>query len=108
MLALEAMRFSKLLIVTSAIVSAEELVTEGNNGFIVDPHDVAPVSSLTTLAADTELHGTMGQRARFNRMHTHRKSWCLSQRIRTVLSWPSITRLRERLSCRFERGPNRL
>ena len=37
--ALEAMRFSKLVIVTSAIVSAEELVTEGTNGFIVDPRD---------------------------------------------------------------------
>ena len=33
------MRLSKPVIVTSAIVSAEELVTEGTNGFIVDPRD---------------------------------------------------------------------
>ena len=61
LVAMEAMRFSKPIIVTSAIVSAEELVTEGLNGFIVDPQDSQQLADrLAILAGNRELRASMG------------------------------------------------
>jgi 1,2-diacylglycerol 3-alpha-glucosyltransferase len=61
LVAMEAMRFSKPIIVTKQIVSAEELVEHGVNGYIVDPDQVEDLSQcLQTLAANPTLRTLMG------------------------------------------------
>jgi 1,2-diacylglycerol 3-alpha-glucosyltransferase len=61
LVAMEAMRFGKPVIVTSAIVSADELVTDGENGFIVDPNRPDELASrLLSLGANEELRRAMG------------------------------------------------
>jgi glycosyltransferase involved in cell wall biosynthesis len=53
LVAMEAMCFSRPVIVTSAIVAAEEMVEEGVNGFIVNPASTADLTRrLSELAAD--------------------------------------------------------
>lgn len=65
LVAMEAMRFSRPVIVTSAIVSAHELVEHGVNGFIVDPDSVCDLTErLITLAADAKLREVMGEASR--------------------------------------------
>jgi 1,2-diacylglycerol 3-alpha-glucosyltransferase len=65
MVAMEAMWFSKPIIVTSSIVSAEELVDDGQNGYIVDPKSVDDLASkFAILQSDPELRQTMGQKGR--------------------------------------------
>ena len=61
LVAMEAMRFSRPVIVTKAIVSAQELVEDGVNGFIVDPDSVPDLTHrLMTLAASPALRQSMG------------------------------------------------
>lgn len=58
---MEAMWFSRAVIVTRAIVSADELVDQGVNGYIVNPDSVADLTQrLTTLANDPALRAAMG------------------------------------------------
>ena len=65
MVAMEAMWFSKPIIVTSSIVSAEELVDDGQNGYIIDPKSVDDLASkFAILQSDPELRQTMGQKGR--------------------------------------------
>jgi glycosyltransferase involved in cell wall biosynthesis len=65
LVAMEAMWFARPVIVTSAIVSADELVEEGVNGHIVDPRSVADLSSrLLLLASDAPRRAEMGQAGR--------------------------------------------
>ncbi len=60
--ALEAMRFGKPVIMTSAAACSRELIEEGGNGFIVDAYDEGELSSrLKTLARSASLRHTMGQ-----------------------------------------------
>lgn len=62
---MEAMWFSRPVIVTSAIVSAQELVEQGVNGYIVDPNAVDDlVQRLTQLAADSALRARQGHASR--------------------------------------------
>ena len=62
---MEAMWFSRPVIVTSAIVSADELVRHGVNGYIVNPSSVDDLTQrLGTLAADAGLRTTMGTSSR--------------------------------------------
>lgn len=62
MVALEAMRFSKPVIVTSSIVSADELVSQGDNGFIVNPESIDELAErLVELANDPVLCEKMGK-----------------------------------------------
>lgn len=65
MVVMEAMWFRKPVIVTSAIVSATELVDPGGNGYIVDP--VAPAdlaARMQSLAGNAPLRDTMGEAGR--------------------------------------------
>jgi glycosyltransferase involved in cell wall biosynthesis len=65
MVVMEAMWFRKPVIVTSAIVSATELVDPGGNGYIVDP--VAPAdlaARMQSLAGDAPLRDAMGEAGR--------------------------------------------
>jgi glycosyltransferase involved in cell wall biosynthesis len=65
MVAMEAMWFHKPIIVTSAIISAEELVEPGVNGYIVDP--VSPedlATRMLSLAENAPLCSSMGDAAR--------------------------------------------
>jgi len=65
LVAMEAMHFARPIIVTNAIVSARELVEEGQNGFIVDPSNPAEMADrLLTLAADPALRARLGQAGR--------------------------------------------
>lgn len=65
LVAMEAMRFSKPVIVTRSIVSAQELVEDGKNGFIVDPDSVTELADrLRLLADDAELRRAMGATGR--------------------------------------------
>lgn len=65
MVVLEAMQFGKPVIVTSAIASAAELVTPGDNGYIVDPADADDLARcLRRVAADTGAAADMGERGR--------------------------------------------
>lgn len=69
LVAMEAMHFSRPIIVTRAIVSASELVEEDQNGFIVDPGDPQELAArLLALAADPLL------RERFGRVGKERSS----------------------------------
>lgn len=62
LVAMEAMHFGRPVIVTRAIVSATELVAEGQSGFIVDPSDPAELADrLLTLAADPVLRERLGR-----------------------------------------------
>ena len=62
MVAMEAMRFGKPVIVTNSIVSADELVTQGENGFIVDSESVDDLAQkLGELAGDSSLREKMGK-----------------------------------------------
>jgi glycosyltransferase involved in cell wall biosynthesis len=62
---MEAMWFSRPVVVTRAIVSADELVAQGVNGYIVDPDSVADLTQrLTTLARDPALRASMGAASR--------------------------------------------
>lgn len=61
MVALEAMRFRRPVIVTKRIISARELIDEGKNGFIVDadsPEELA--ERLNLLRGDPELRRQQG------------------------------------------------
>ncbi len=61
LVAMEAMRFSRPVIVTKAIVSAQELVEHGVNGYIVDPGSVQDLTDrLVHLAAAPALCQAMG------------------------------------------------
>jgi len=61
LVAMEAMRFSRPVIVTKAIVSAQELVEHEVNGFIVDPASVQDLTDhLAALAADPDRCRDMG------------------------------------------------
>ena len=65
LVAMEAMRFARPVIVTKAIVSAHELVEHGVNGYIVDPDSVADLTErLVALAADPGLREIMGEASR--------------------------------------------
>lgn len=62
---MEAMWFGRPVIVTSAIVSADELVDQGVNGYIVDPDSVDDLTQrLTALANDPALRATLGEASR--------------------------------------------
>ena len=62
---MEAMWFGRPVIVTSAIVSAEELVAQGVNGFIVDPDSVNDLTQrLLLLAAEPATRATQGEAGR--------------------------------------------
>jgi 1,2-diacylglycerol 3-alpha-glucosyltransferase len=62
---MEAMWFSKPVIVTSAIAAAEELVEQGVNGYIVDPKSVDDLSNkLKTLAENSILRTKFGAASR--------------------------------------------
>jgi glycosyltransferase involved in cell wall biosynthesis len=61
LVAMEAMRFARPVIVTHAIVSARELVDDGVNGFIVAPDAPAQLAEkLAILAADPALRERLG------------------------------------------------
>ena len=65
LVAMEAMRFARPVIVTRAIVSADELVEHGVNGFIVDPDSVEDLSDrLGQLAAAPALRAAQGKASR--------------------------------------------
>jgi len=62
---MEAMWFNRPVIVTRAIVSANELVEHGVNGYIVDPDRVDDLTKrLTTLACDPKIRSEMGSASR--------------------------------------------
>ncbi|WP_176954986.1 glycosyltransferase [Rhodoferax sp. OV413] len=62
---MEAMWFGRPVIVTSAIVSAEELVAQGVNGFIVDPDSVNDLTRrLLLLAAEPATRAAQGEAGR--------------------------------------------
>ncbi len=65
LVAMEAMWFGKPVIVTRAIVAAEEMVEPGSNGYIVDPDSVADlVGRLASLAANPALRASQGEASR--------------------------------------------
>ncbi len=65
LVAMEAMRFARPVIVTRAIVSADELVEHGVNGFMVDPDSVDDLSNrLGELAAAPALRAAQGAASR--------------------------------------------
>ncbi len=62
LVAMEAMWFGRPVIVTKAIVAAEEMVDQGVNGYIVDPASVADLTRrLQALAADPALRLLLGE-----------------------------------------------
>ena len=65
LVAMEAMRFARPVIVTSAIVSATELVEHGVNGYIVDPDSVEDLTNrLRVMAAEPATRSAMGEASR--------------------------------------------
>jgi 1,2-diacylglycerol 3-alpha-glucosyltransferase len=61
LVAMEAMWFARPVIVTKAIVAAEEMVDQGVNGFIVDPDSVADLTGrLNLLAAQPAMRAAQG------------------------------------------------
>lgn len=65
MVAIEAMRFGKPVILTSAIAAARELVAVGENGFIVNPASSADLCQcLVRLADDRAMCAEMGRISR--------------------------------------------
>lgn len=62
MVAVEAMFFSKPVLVSKQIVSAKELVTDGENGFLISPSDPEDLARrLRELAADPSLRKRLGE-----------------------------------------------
>jgi len=62
---MEAMWFGRPVIVTRAIISAEELVEQGVNGYIVDPDSVDDLTSrLMGLAAEPATRAAQGEASR--------------------------------------------
>ena len=65
LVAMEAMWFGRPVIVTRAIVAAEEMVEEGRNGYIVDPDSVDDLTArLRTLAAEPATRAAQGEASR--------------------------------------------
>ena len=65
LVAMEAMWFGRPVIVTRAIVAAEEMVDQGVNGYIVDPESVDDLTKrLASLASDPDLRATQGAASR--------------------------------------------
>ena len=65
LVAMEAMRFARPVIVTKAIVSATELVEHGVNGYIVDPDSVDDLTHrLREMAAEPATRSAMGEASR--------------------------------------------
>lgn len=65
LVAMEAMWFGRPVIVTHAIVAAEEMVTQGVNGYIVDPGDVGDLTHrLRQLAAEPATRAAQGEASR--------------------------------------------
>ena len=65
LVAMEAMRFGKPVIVARSVVSADELVDEGASGFIVDHADASQLGErLLRLATDAGLRLSMGEAGR--------------------------------------------
>lgn len=65
LVAMEAMWFGRPVIVTSAIVAAEEMVDQGVNGYIVDPESVDDLTSrLQLLAAQPATRAAQGEASR--------------------------------------------
>ena len=65
LVAMEAMWFGRPVIVTKAIVAAEEIVDQGVNGYIVDPGSVDDLTSrLTLLAAEPATRTAQGEASR--------------------------------------------
>lgn len=59
---MEAMRFRRPVIVTNKIISAQDLVEEGKNGYIVDPHSPQDLADKPTHLYDTPaLRRQMGE-----------------------------------------------
>lgn len=62
LVAMEAMRFSRPVIVTNAIVSAQELVEHGVSGYIVDPASTQDLTDrLVSLEQNDGMRGSMGK-----------------------------------------------
>ena len=65
LVAMEAMWFGRPVIVTRAIVAAEEMVDQGVNGYIVDPDSVDDLTSrLKLLAAEPATRAAQGEASR--------------------------------------------
>lgn len=65
LVAMEAMWFGRPVIVTKAIVAAEEMVDQGVNGYIVDPgSDDDLTQRLLSLSADSSLRAAQGAASR--------------------------------------------
>jgi glycosyltransferase involved in cell wall biosynthesis len=61
LVAMEAMQFGKPIIVSRSVVSADELVDEGRNGYIVEADDDELLAErLLRLACDPDLRGRLG------------------------------------------------
>lgn len=92
LVAMEAMRFARPVIVTDAIVSAHELVEHGVNGYIVNPASVSDLTGrIATLAADSALRVAMGEASRM-RAEAYRPELVVAQTeaaYRDVLIRPS-------------------
>ena len=62
---MEAMWFSKPVIVTNAIAAAEEMVEQGVNGYIVDPNSIEDLTNrLSILSTQLELRIKQGEASR--------------------------------------------
>ena len=65
LVAMEAMWFGRPVIVTKAIVAAEEMVDQGVNGYIVDPNSLDDLTGrLQSLAADPAKRAKQGEASR--------------------------------------------
>ena len=65
LVAMEAMWFARPVIVTRAIVAADEMVDQGVNGYIVDPQSVEDLTSrLQLLSSDPALRARQGEASR--------------------------------------------
>ena len=65
LVAMEAMWFGRPVIVTKAIVAAEEMVEHSQNGYIVDPDSVDDLTArLRTLAAEPATRAAQGEASR--------------------------------------------
>lgn len=65
LVAMEAMWFGRPVIVTKAIIAAEEMVEQGVNGYIVDPASVDDLTGrLKTLAAEPATRQAQGEASR--------------------------------------------
>lgn len=81
---LEGMSFG-LPVIAARAGGATDFVTDGENGFLVDPGDAAAVAdAITTLAADRDRLATMGQAAR--RRYETQPDWAeTAATVRTLL-----------------------